>query len=208
MQQGWRKQKRTNSKNLADLFCPFSQKVAYSCSADGSIMVWDVATLQVGHQRLHFKDDFSLFFLIWYHSNWFCSCCAATFCRLVLYLHVFLHFIVALHRWSATFASPASACSPSPTVTGHFGAVGCCLWHYNRAVMAADVTSFHFIYLFIISSCLHRLQGRNHGVVEERLSQESTHSAGPAERHQLSAALSRGSRSLLSSESVLSFDLT
>lgn len=57
----------------------------------------------------------------------------------------FFFFIVTLHRWSATFASPASTCSPSPAVTGHFGAVGCCLWHCNRTTMAADVTSFFFL---------------------------------------------------------------
>uniref|UniRef100_A0AAQ6AEC3 UDENN domain-containing protein n=1 Tax=Amphiprion ocellaris TaxID=80972 RepID=A0AAQ6AEC3_AMPOC len=31
----------------------YSQKVAYSCSAEGSIMVWDVSTLQVSLQYLH-----------------------------------------------------------------------------------------------------------------------------------------------------------
>lgn len=36
--------------NLTFLF--FSQKVAYSCSAEGTIMVWDVSTLQVSFESL------------------------------------------------------------------------------------------------------------------------------------------------------------
>lgn len=51
---------KKNNLNLTGVLCPFSQKVAYSCSVDGSIMVWDVATLQVSNQLLHFEDDLKL----------------------------------------------------------------------------------------------------------------------------------------------------
>ncbi|KAF0024519.1 hypothetical protein F2P81_023321 [Scophthalmus maximus] len=50
----------------------YSQKVAYSCSAEGTVMVWDVSTLQV---KRHFRlsSDRLLSVCIWNGTLWCCS---------------------------------------------------------------------------------------------------------------------------------------
>lgn len=163
----------------------FSQRVAYSCSAEGSIMVWDVSTLQVRTQPRLLQRQLHAGLNVWQAiksfnvTGWFFQC---------------FHFCVQPLRWEGSFASPATACSPSPAVTELFGAVSfgfslLCV----KTGLAGESGCWKWTHLCLF---LFRRQGQYNGGVEERLSQTSPDSAGATQRIgnyvQLCAAVTRG----------------